>query len=246
MKYKIVNLGKAFHIVRGVKNLETTLGFYEKLGFKLLEKGNKPTNFALFTDGVINYLISEDKMNYTGLIYFNNTIDGKVSQLENDGIEFFWKDEQEGVFNQAMFEVIPQVFAINLVAHFYNEKIRPDGVSIVEFGKFGELAVPVVDRDETEKFMHKLGFKTMHKSDGSDGWYPWCIIQDELATVGLHQTDEFPTPVPTYFAENMEEVLPLLQERGINLTDLEGGIKKGNAKTIAPDGQIFYFFKGKI
>ena len=241
-----MKLGKTYRIVRGVINLEETLSFYNRLGYKLLERGAKPTNFALFTDGVINIVVSEDSSTYTGLIYYDDSIKDKVQKIENMGIKFFWKDEKDGVLNQAMFEVIPHKFAINLFATKSFEKSEPLGKSIIDFGKFGELAVPVTNLDDTESIMNKLGFKTTHKSDGTDGMYPWGIVKDGNSTIGLHQTDEFEIPVITYFAENMDELLPSLQNRGIDLIDLEGGIEMGNAKAIAPDGQIFYFFQGKV
>ncbi|MCY3413347.1 MAG: hypothetical protein INQ03_17035 [Candidatus Heimdallarchaeota archaeon] len=239
-------LGNSVHIVRGVTNFEETVPFYEKLGFKLLEKGNSPTNFALYTDGVVNYVISEDKFTYTGLIYFTSDISEKIQFVEESGITFFWKDEEEGKINQAMFEVVEEIFGINLVNKIYNEKSQPSGKSIVEFGKLGELAVPVKDYGEIKKKVNDLGFKTTHQSDGSDGWYPWGIFQDGLITIGLHQTQDFEFPVPTYFAENMDEILPQLQNKGIELEGLSGGIAKGNAKVTAPDGQIFFLFKGKV
>ncbi|MHA2253229.1 MAG: hypothetical protein ACXAD7_22900 [Candidatus Kariarchaeaceae archaeon] len=241
-----MKLGSGTHIVRGVQDLASTLPYYELLGYSLLDKGSPPTmpmNFALLTDGRINILINEGNMVYTGLIYFDIHTPKTIDKLEQLGIEFISKSSGDDMPAQAMF-LDPNQFPINLVTFPYNEKTRPDvrnGVSKVDFGKFGELAIPVTDFDTSEEFWNTIGYSTLHKSSEP---YNWGILSDDMMVIGLHEVNDYTSPTITYFDPNMGSHITKLEERGITITSL--GDAMINCVSNAPDGQQFFFFSGEI
>jgi hypothetical protein len=235
-----MKLGSAAHIIRGVTDLTATVNFYKKLGYNVLEEGKKPNKFALFTDGIANLLVSEDNMVYTGLIYFDEDVAKKVVTLEGKSIEFFWKEEKEdGTINQAMFEVIPERFGINLVNHTYSKEQLPSGKTSVDFGKFGEFSIPVQNFEEYETKLNHLGFETKGKYVEP---YNWGILSDGIMTLGLHETKDFTENTLTYFHPRMDEILSKLDQMELNLEMWD----EDNGKVTAPDGLPIFLFKGDI
>src|SRR6185369_9609928 len=63
-------------------------------------------------------------------------------------------------------------------------------------GMFGEFAHPVANLDSSVAYWEKLGFTMISRFENP---YPWAIISDGLAVVGLHPTKEFSSPTITYF-----------------------------------------------
>ena len=77
--------------------------------------------------------------------------------------------------------------------------------------------------------------------------FKFAILIDGRMVIGLHQNTKQETEAITYFSPQMKEFIPKLQEEG--LVFREGPmvkLKKGNGITSAPDGQVFFFFKGKV
>ncbi len=235
-------LGKAVHIVRGVKNYDETLPFYKNLGYRVVQEGKSPFNdnrFTLLTDETMNIVLSEDNMTYTGLIYFDPDIKPTVEKLEKQGFSFFWKHENDGETHQAMFEVMPEVFGINLVKSSYDQKLKPPRKISEKLGRFGEFAIPVESYDKLRPTLLKLGFTpTLEEKEP----YPWGIFGDGLVYLGVHQTKDFDSITLTYFAKDMNQRIEGFKEKGFEPKELS----PGNISLTAPDGQRFYFFTGDI
>ncbi|MBD3342408.1 MAG: hypothetical protein GF353_25125 [Candidatus Lokiarchaeota archaeon] len=244
-----MKLGEGVHIVRGVLDLEETKSFYKELGYVTLDESNKPNKWILFTDGRINLLIDEGEMKYSGLIYFNPNFDDVVSYIENLGFNFLRKNPKTEHIPESAIFLDPEGFGCNLVNSTYDSKIKPDinGESKVDFGKFGELANTVKDLDVVVEFWTKLGYEITLKETEP---HPWAILTDGLMVLGFHQEDWGPennNPTLTYFDPNMDQILPIIQENGIELTTVEGlSLESGNGVAIAPDGSRIFLFKGDI
>ena len=73
---------------------------------------------------------------------------------------------------------------------------------------FGEYALPIKNLDNSVLFWEKLGFKSLSKHLSP---YPWAILSDGLAIVGLHQTTNFDTPAITFFASDMKDKIEKLK-----------------------------------
>jgi hypothetical protein len=75
-------------------------------------------------------------------------------------------------------------------------------------GMFGEYALPIKNLDNSVLFWEKLGFKSLSKHLSP---YPWAILSDGLAIVGLHKTTNFDTPAITFFASDMKDKIEKLK-----------------------------------
>lgn len=86
-----IKLGTAGQIVIGSKVYDDSLEFLEKLELDKLEEGKSPwnTRFTLFTDGKQNILLEEsnNKENYSGLIYYNENLEDLIIKLEKHNIK---------------------------------------------------------------------------------------------------------------------------------------------------------------
>lgn len=105
-------------------------------------------------------------------------------------------------------------------------------------GMYGEFAHPVKDLEASLTFWEKLGFKAISKNTSP---YPWAIISDGLAVVGLHQTENFRQPAITFFASDMKERIDHLKAEG--LTDYVEFMGPGNAVLSTPEKQKINLFK---
>ena len=105
-------------------------------------------------------------------------------------------------------------------------------------GMFGEFAQPVKDLEASILFWEKLGFKALSKFSSP---YPWAIISDGLAVVGLHQTSNFKDPTITFFAKDMKEKIENLKTAG--LPGLEAATGLSNVTLTTPEGQRINLFK---
>jgi predicted lactoylglutathione lyase len=103
-------------------------------------------------------------------------------------------------------------------------------------GMFGEFAMPVKDLDRSISFWEKLGFKALSKMTSH---YPWAILSDGLAIVGLHQTENFTDPTITYFASDMKAKIEKLKQDGL---DNYKEMNPGNIVVTTPEQQKINLF----
>ena len=104
-------------------------------------------------------------------------------------------------------------------------------------GLFGEFAHPVEDLDISISFWEKLGFVALSKYSSP---YPWAIISDGMAIVGLHQTNTFKDPTITFFASDMKEKIERLKSNGL---DNFSETSSGNIVLTTPEQQKINLFK---
>ena len=71
--------------------------------------------------------------------------------------------------------------------------------------------------------------------------YPWAILSDGLAVVGLHQTTNFAVPTITFFASDMKEKIEKLEAGG--LKDFVQTMGAGNITLTTPEKQKVNLFK---
>jgi hypothetical protein len=104
-------------------------------------------------------------------------------------------------------------------------------------GMFGELAHPVTDIDASMEFWKKLGFVILSRFESP---YPWAIISDGLAIVGLHQTTHLLQPAISFFASDMKDKIARLKESGLIKEAKEG---QANISITSPELQVINLFK---
>jgi predicted lactoylglutathione lyase len=118
-----------------------------------------------------------------------------------------------------------------------SDYFNPDKYVNKACGMFGEFAHPVADLDASLAFWEKLGFTFASKFTAP---YPWAIISDGLAIVGLHETRSFDYPAITFFAADMKEKVEKLKAEGMEYTE-RGGASSVVVET--PEKQHVFLFK---
>ncbi len=219
-------LGTISAITITTPDLETSLSFYQKLGFKELYRADFPFPWIQITDGALLIMLRKDKTPYIALTYYVKNIEALTADLESEGIEFTTKPNSGEMIKRYLIKS-PDGMNVSLVT-FVDGFMQPAGETMLtmqpkDFGNpekyvnkvcgiFGEFAHPVADIDKSTEFWKKLGFKILSRMTTP---YNWAIISDGLSIVGLHQTDSFVNPTITFFASDMKEKIENLKAKGI-------------------------------
>src|SRR6185369_14138887 len=72
-------------------DLDSSLAFYDKLGFKKINENTFPAPWAQASDGSLLIMMRKDPAPYIGLTYYVTDLDKTVAELEKEGIEFSQK-----------------------------------------------------------------------------------------------------------------------------------------------------------
>jgi catechol 2,3-dioxygenase-like lactoylglutathione lyase family enzyme len=248
-------LGNQTQITIGVSDLDSSLSFYQKLGFRLIDRNTQPNPWAQVSDDGILILLNQDDMSYLGLTYFSPGMPEIVAELKAKGVTFEQEIEQEGKAQQAIFAT-PSGFRFSLINHDGSSMFQPEGTTLADvpptdwgnppvpnpqLGIFGELATPVKDLEEEMDFYKNLGFQ-VNKMEGP---YPWAIAVDGKSVIGLHQTSDFTEPAITYFAKEMGSKIGQLKAAGVEGFEVFGGTggnNENNQVLHSPEGQQLFLF----
>jgi len=244
-------LGQVTALTIASPDLEASLQFYQKLGFKELFRADWPFRWIQVSDGQLLIMLRHDEQPYIALTYYVKDIDALVAGLEAKGISFTSKPKAADMVKRYVFQS-PDGLNISLVSLMegfeqpagptmltmaQEDYFNPDKYVNKTAGMFGEFTHPVADLDASLVFWEKLGFKILSKFASP---YPWAIISDGLAVVGLHQTSNFTYPAMAFFAADMKDKIEKLKPEGIS------GVEKGNPANViieTPEGQHVFLFK---
>lgn len=232
-------------------NLDSSLAFYEKLGFPKTAANSFPVEWAQCSDGSLTIMLRKDPEPYIGLTYYCNDIDKTVAALEKDSIVFDKKPSPADPVKRYYIKS-PDGFTVMLVPNIGGFQ-QPRGTTLLNMppadfakadkfpnkqcGVFGEFCHPVTDIRKSVAFWSHLGFtvKSMTKVP-----YPYAILSDGLMLIGLHQTTRFNYPAVTYFGINTASRLQQLSDSGIqDMQEMQG---KNNVVLKTFEGQHFFIF----
>lgn len=244
-------LGNVSAITIFTPDLDKSYEFYHKLGFNEIFRSDFPFPVLQMSDGALLMMLRKGPEPYIALTYYVKDLESKVSFLENAGVEFFVKPLPSDMIKRYVMKS-PDGLSISLVS-FVEGFAQPPGPTMLNMqqgdyfdpekyvnktcGMFGEFAHPVTDLQISIDFWEKLGFKVLSKMESP---YPWAIISDGLAVVGLHQTKHFDYPAITFFAADMNDKIEKLKASGITGFSDSG---KGNTVLTTPEKQHINLFK---
>ena len=232
-------------------DLDKSLGYYQKLGFRELFRADWPFPWIQITDGVLLIMLRKDPNPYIALTYYVKDINGVVADLDKKGIKFTYRAKDADPVKRFVFQS-PDGLTISLV-NIIEGFSQPPGPGMLTMpqqdyfnpekyvnkvcGLFGEFAHPVADLEKSIAYWVQLGFKTVSKFTAP---YPWAIISDGLSVVGLHQTTSFNYPVITFFAADMKDKIAKLVEGGLTNYTEKGA---GSVVLATPEQQHINLFK---
>ena len=245
-------LGEISALTIATPDLEASLRYYQKLGFKEIFRMDFPFPWIQITDEALLIMLRKSDDPYLALTYYSGEAEKIANELEKKGISFISKPKDSDMVKRFLFQS-PDGLNISLVAIAEGFR-RPGGTTMLTMnqadyfkpetytnktaGMFGELAHPVTNLDESIAFWEKLGFQVLSKFASP---YPWAIISDGLSVVGLHQSKHFSYPAITFFASDMKDKIEALKSQGLeNFKEMSG---PSNIVLTTPEQQHVFLFK---
>ena len=244
-------LGEISALTIASPDLEISLQFYQKLGFREVMRMDFPFPWIQITDDALLIMLRKDNTPYLALTYYTKEIDKVVMGVESNGIEFISKPKDSDFVKRYLFQS-PDGLNISLV-HIPDGFTKPSGKTMLTMdqsdyfrpetytnkivGMFGELAHPVKNVDASIPFWGSIGFKILSKFASP---YPWAILSDGLGIIGLHQTTQYNYPALTFFASDMKEKIERLKQQGIENYEERGA---SNIVLTTPERQHIFLFK---
>ncbi len=219
-------LGEVASVYFTSSNPDSSVAFYQKLGFTLIASNEFPVSWRQLSDGSLLLMMRKDTIPYIGLTYYTTDLENRVARLENDGIVFTGKPGPTDILKRYFIQS-PDGFSVMMVNNLGNFK-QPTGLTLLNMpqgdfsneskfpnrlcGAFGEYAHPVADLQKSITFWKKLGFEV--KANMKEP-YPHAILSDGLMIIGLHETKHFNYPAVTYFGINVEQRARQLKDKGV-------------------------------
>jgi len=245
-------LGDITAITITTPDLDLSLSYWQRLGFKEIMRADFPFPWIQISDGALLIMLRKDNTPYIALTYYVKDIDKVISELEANDISFLQKPKVSDFVKKYLFKTPDglNISLVNIMDGFaqppgptmltmpQTDYFKPDKYVNQVCGMFGELAIPVTSLDQSLEYWKKLGFAELSKMTSP---YPWAIISDGLSIVGLHQSSHFLQPALTFFAAAMKEKIENLKAAG-----LQGGKEKdgpANWVVTTPEKQIVNLFK---
>jgi catechol 2,3-dioxygenase-like lactoylglutathione lyase family enzyme len=244
-------LGEISAFTIATPDLETSLQFYQKLGFRELMRMDFPFPWIQITDDAILIMLRKANDPYLALTYYVKDITKVVIELEGRGIEFISKPKESDFVKRYLFQTpdslnislveIPDGFAKpsgkTMLTMDQSDYFKPETYTNKTAGMFGELAHPVADLDKSIEFWQMIGFRPLSKFSSP---YPWAILSDGLSIVGLHQTSQYTYPAITFFASDMSKKIENLKKEGLENYKEQG---PSNVVVTTPEQQHIFLFK---
>jgi len=244
-------LGEISALTIASPDLDTSLKFYQKLGFREVMRMDFPFPWIQVTDDALLIMLRKAEESYLALTYYLKEIDKVVVDLESKGVEFVSRPKSSDFVKRYVFQSpdglnislvqIPDGFSKpsgkTMLTMDQSNYFRPDTYTNKVVGMFGELANPVKDLETSIHFWEKIGFTVLSKFASP---YPWAILSDGLGIVGLHQTSQYDYPAITFFASDMKVKIEILKQRGIDNYEERG---ESNIVLTTPEGQHIFLFK---
>ncbi len=243
-------LGEITALTITTPDLETSLAYYQKLGFSEVFRDDWPFPWIQISDGVLLIMLRKDPKPYIALTYYVKSIDKVVVGLVKKGIEFVYKPKKTDIIKRYTFTTPDGLYIslVSIVEGFsqpagpgmltmpQEDYFKPEKYVNKTCGLFGELAHPVADLEKSISFWQLLGFKVVSRFTSP---YPWAILSDGLSIIGVHQSAHFDYPAITYFAADMKEKIGKLKKEGLTGFTEQG---PSNIVLTTPEHQHIFLF----
>ncbi len=244
-------LGEISALTINTQDLDKSLQFYKKLGFRETFRADWPFPWIQVTDDTLLIMLRKADENYLALTYYVADIQPLVKELEGKGIKFASKPTKTDKIKRYLIES-PDGMKISLVEMIQGFK-KPEGKDMLHMnaedyfkpetytnktaGMFGELAHNVKDLQLSIIFWQKLGFRLLSQYNTPS---KWAIMSDGISIIGLHENATFDKPAITFFAADMVRKLAALKNNELPGIEQQS---KGNAQVETPEGQLIFLYQ---
>ncbi|MBD3165812.1 hypothetical protein GF324_04395 [bacterium] len=229
-----------------VSDLEAEVTFYERLGFKRLErKTGNPADHAMMYDG--HAVIGLYQLEFTSptMGFYVHDPEQTVKELLEIGIEVEVERKGDNTFIAAYFDspngVPVQIASLDWFDHPGSREERTSKI-----GTFGEFAIGVESLDEAIRFWNSVGLPTL--AGPYQGEMNYAILGSKDFPVGLHEYPEPAPNAPTFFSPDQKEMIATLKTEGIPVTwemaGPSGEIEHALVQT--PNGHTLFLFTWEL
>lgn len=247
-----LKLGELSQIASTTSDLNATITYWKKLGFRVVFQDKTPAPWVQMTDeSILLYFIQVDQR-FIRLAYFTSDYAGKLQDLKKAKIKF--KSEENDASGKpwrAVFDS-PDGQEISIVNRNPGMMFHPTAKTMftmdqkdmanpenmpTKLGMFGEFCHKVSNLKESVAYWEKLGFKSTGINTEP---YPWAIMSDGMSLIGLHETKDWEGSAIAYFAPDMGKRIEALKAEGIEGREI--GMGPANVVIDTPEGvQLFLF-----
>lgn len=240
-----MKLGDTALVTVNAPDLQASLSFYQKLGFRKSEGNMADARSTFLSDGKLLLSLEENSEPHSELTYFVGNLNEKVEELKDSGVALSCEGTNEAKF------VDPNGLGVRLVEAPAFGKKKSDEASWSKCGRFYEASIEAESIDESIAFWNTLGFEVTFREPPTARW---ATLSDGNIRLGIYEKGtcphRFKNPSLTYFEPDMVERIERLKGEGVEfieeMRNSEG--KVDNAIAEAPDGQYFFlfFYDGEI
>ena len=250
-------LGQYVEISLSVRNLATSLAFYQQLGLQPVDGGETPYPWAILSDGTLHVGLHQHYFPSPTLNYFASYTPDQLDALQKLGIPLHHVQTinktsgmQDGEILMREFMIAadfetPEATRIGLASSHCEIEPNLSRTFFSTCEKFGELSFQTTDVITSLDYWSQFGFEPIAQTDQP---YPSAIISDGRIRLGLHQTTKFTKPTISYFSLQMPDRLRHLKKQGVRFVseqrDAQG--RPLGAMLRSPDGQPVVLFAGQI
>jgi predicted lactoylglutathione lyase len=232
-----LNPGDYLQISLSVQDLDSSLLFYQKLGFEEINTSETAAvPWALISDGWKMFMMSQNPYPSPALTYYSKDLSWRIDSLKVEKISY------EDVTNatdpsRTLLLIAPDSMSITLIKLDINKLPRPEDSSFTFLGEFKEISMPVNDLAASLGYWTRFGFSIIASGEEP---LPWAMVSDQKLTLGFYETDLLAGIAFTYESKDVEKTLIDLKNREIPVFDVKLLPDNFRFGFSSPDGQIFY------
>jgi len=215
-----MQLGVSAQITIGTSNLEASVAFYQKIGFRKVSSGSLVQNWVKLTDDCIYLVLVQRGDAFIAMGFVSEDLAMLCDELECEKINFIQNLAFEKVF------LSPDDHLLILLQSKKDQGLSNEHKTLLDIegsseelpnkqlGVFGEYSLPVQSLDKAITFYKKMGFTVHHQIEYP---YPWAVIYAANTVIGLHHQDQLRKEYITYYTTNIEAKAKELEAMGINV-----------------------------
>lgn len=233
-------LGTPARLQLSVNDIMSSVVWYARLGFSPVSAANaRPDSLMYLTDGQVVLSLVKTKVPSPVIIFRAANLKAIKDTLDKMGVQCL--TELRGPSYGELRITSPSGIYISVRPETEEPSITRTGQDNPFCGKVGEWSIGVPSLPRERQWWADLGFKQV---DGDTMPYPFGIMTDGVARIGLHQGLDIPTLAVTYFSKDAAERIDRLQKSGMEFDTqmIPESAAKSNAALRSADGQFIFVF----
>jgi hypothetical protein len=233
-------LGTPSRLQLSVSDLMTSMVWYARLGFSPVNVPDaRPDSLMYLTDGQVVVSLVKQKVPSPVIIFRAPNLKAIKDTLDKMGVACI--AELRGPGYGELRITSPSGIYISVRPETDEPSITRTGQDNAFCGRLGEWSIGVPSLTAERQWWADLGFKQV---DGDSVPYPFAIMSDGAAKIGLHQGLDITTLAITYFSKDAADRIDRLRKSGMEFDTalIPESASASNAALRSADGQLVFVF----